>query len=136
MLLCVSRGEFVLQRDDGDPAIPVPQVGVILQLRPGLEQLPRPFIRLSPVLAEDASLNLPLLQHGLQARLHREANVPTHAARSISVDELQQTQVLLASDNDLALQSLQSLLDRRAVRFQIYAFDFGCPSQAATAVPG
>ena len=127
-----SRIHETSQHHNCDPLIPPPQMRIILQLRMLPHQLPRRLIALRPILPKDASPNLPSLHHLLQPPLYGHAYVPARAGRPISVNHFQQDMLLLPRERNLPIQSLQRLMNRRPVRFDVYRFDLQ-PSQPTSA---
>ena len=111
------------QQHDRDSAVCSPNIGVALQIRVFLQQLPSFFIRLRPVLPVDAGADLAILRHLVQALLHRDANVSSGASRAISVNKFQNCASLLAGQRKFTLQALQSFIDQRHVGFEVNGFD-------------
>jgi hypothetical protein len=107
------------KQDNRDSAVCSPNIGVALQIRVFLQQLPSFFIRLRPVLPVDAGADLALLRHLVQAPLYRDANVASGASRAVSVDQFQNGASLLAGQRKFALQTLQSFMDERHIGFEV-----------------
>ena len=63
----------------------------------------------------NAGSNLTALRQSPQTLLHRDTNIASGAARTVSVDDLKQNYFSLTCNRDLAIQALQSLLHRRHI---------------------
>ena len=124
---CLPTGNRFIPRgskpDDRDSAVCPSNIGVILQVRVPLQQLPSFFIRLRPVLPVDAGADLAILRHLVQAPLYRDANVASGASRAVSVDQFQNCASLLAGQRKFAIQALQSFMDWRHVGFEVNGFN-------------
>jgi hypothetical protein len=111
------------KQDNRDSAVCSSNIGVILQIRVLLQQLPSFFIRFRPVLPVDAGANLAILCHLVQALLYRDANVASGTSRAISVDQFQNCASLLAGQRKFAIQALQSFMNQRHVGLEVNGFN-------------
>ena len=99
------------------PGFRLPRSASFFSIRLSLDQLPGLRVALRPVFPENAAADQSLLRHLSQARLHSNADVSSRTRRSITMNQLQQANLLPARDTNLPLQPLQCFLHRRPIRF-------------------